>query len=1558
MNRRARVGSIICAVLVLGGAGELRAQNAIVQFDTTNFQTLPTGGGGCDDCSTNAVPLNIGGTSGINFFGNSFTNIYVNNNGNVTFGSSLAGFTPNAFVDGVQCDDGNNCPIIAPFFADVDTTGPGSRLVQYGNATVQDSYGNPNGTSFNAFVANYINVGYFSEHADKLNSFQVILIDRSDQGAGDFDIEFNYNSIQWETGDADGGMDGLGGTSAAVGYSNGLTGKNNIYLQLPGSLVNGALIDGGPDALISHSLNSTEPGRYIFPVRQGQVILFPESLSCVPAILGQSGASTCTVGLTGNAPAGGVTNVTLSSSSPALTVPASVTIPAGQSSATFTATASNVSSNQQATVTATFGGSSLTTTVTVTNAVQTGYIGVFYDSTPPSPCPANLTTLCTVNSNENNDPNVGDGAPIDGPVFVFVNTSSTPITNALFSVSDAASSVQDSFTIGTLGPNQTFILVPGVTDDGQNHGSNNFFTVTGTPNDTSDNGPSDNAARFTFTGQQGGTQIQSVDVCGIVGAPVFTPACTQGASNDGAVPNINFLGGPGDNDGPCNNCFGPQIVALLNTVTSGGSSGPVTITTTTLTNENVSTSGTQTLTASGGTAPYTWTLDGGTLPPGTTLSSSGTLSGTPTKAGTYTFSVKVTDSTGAFAVETLSVTISPQTVTITTPSPLPAGMVTVEYPEQVLSATGGFAPYTFTLAANSELPAGLTLDAGGSISGTPTSAGSSNVTITATDITGQAGSATLSITVRPLGADLTLSSGSLGFTLAAGAVTLPDSEDVDVEATDPTKILNFSAKITTSASWLTLVPASVSATTPDSFEVALTAAASQLAASTTPYTATITVTCTSSPCTGNAQTVKVSLLVSTVSPELTALTDLLSFSTPAANAQSTSQALQVQNSGGGTVTITSVTCGSSWCVPGGAPPALGGGATASINVTANPAGLSAGFYFTELTIVSSAGSVTVPVALEIQSNPSLQLSPSGVQLSAPAGGTPANPDTTFLVNIEDAPSANSAVAWSAAVLPGAPWLQLGNTSASSTGSTPGTVGYSVSAAAVNGLAPGAYYGTIRVTSSGVINSPQDFEVVLNVLAANVPQVPNPTPAGLTLIATANGNSVSQPDLLYASATGAVPYQASATTSDGNAWLSVTPATGTTTASTPAQTTITANPAGLAAGVYHGTVSYSLAAAAVPAVNVTLIVRPGGSSQQPDANPRGVAGCTPAKVVPTSTSLVSNFATAAAWPTPLQVQLNDDCGNPLPGGQVVATFSNGDPPLILAPQDATSGLFNGTWTPHGSGAQVTVKASGSAPSLISAAIQISGAVDPNAVPTINPGGTVHAFTPQSGAPLAPGTWMAIYGSFLAPQTVINNNAVFPTSLSGTSVIIGGTEAPLYFVSAGQINALIPFELSAGQTYQVIVNNNGALSAPAPLQTGPLTPGVYAYPSGFAGAEDAVTGALICEEPYAVNCVAGITGASPAKPGEYIAIYLVGMGSTTTPITSGQPSPPNELTTVQPTVTLNGENISPILYSGLTPTAVGLYQINFQVPADAPNGDLTLIVTQGSAQTPPVILPVHN
>ncbi|HAT33313.1 MAG TPA: VPLPA-CTERM sorting domain-containing protein [Janthinobacterium sp.] len=209
--------------------------------------TLPAN----DDDSTGLVNLGFQ----INFFGNNFSQLYVNNNGNVTFDHALNTYTPFELLS-------TSVPMLAPFFADVDTRNPASSLVQYGQATLG---------GHSVFGVNWIDVGYYKEKADKTNSFQLIVTNRADTGAGNFDFQYNYANVQWETGSASSGSNGLGGDSARAGWSNG---TSNSY-EFNGSAINGALLNGGANSLIDHSLNSNIAGQYNFQVRNGNVVPAP-----------------------------------------------------------------------------------------------------------------------------------------------------------------------------------------------------------------------------------------------------------------------------------------------------------------------------------------------------------------------------------------------------------------------------------------------------------------------------------------------------------------------------------------------------------------------------------------------------------------------------------------------------------------------------------------------------------------------------------------------------------------------------------------------------------------------------------------------------------------------------------------------------------------------------------------------------------------------------------------------------------------------------------------------------------------------------------------------------------------------------------------------------------------------------------------------------------------------------------------------------------------------------------------------------------------------------------
>jgi hypothetical protein len=160
-------------------------------------------------------PINLGFT--LNFFGTNYTQFFANNNGNISFGEGISSFTPTGPVGAEQ-------PVISPFFADVDTRNPTSGVM-----TLRTDIANQ-------IIVTWDMVGYYQEHADKLNSFQLVL-----RGpgyaipAGEGAIGFFYKSMQWETGDASGGTGGFGGSPAAVGFGDG-EGDGQV---LQGSLANG-----------------------------------------------------------------------------------------------------------------------------------------------------------------------------------------------------------------------------------------------------------------------------------------------------------------------------------------------------------------------------------------------------------------------------------------------------------------------------------------------------------------------------------------------------------------------------------------------------------------------------------------------------------------------------------------------------------------------------------------------------------------------------------------------------------------------------------------------------------------------------------------------------------------------------------------------------------------------------------------------------------------------------------------------------------------------------------------------------------------------------------------------------------------------------------------------------------------------------------------------------------------------------------------------------------------------------------------------------------------------
>jgi uncharacterized protein (TIGR03437 family) len=809
--------------------------------------------------------------------------------------------------------------------------------------------------------------------------------------------------------------------------------------------------------------------------------------------------------------------------------------------------------------------------------------------------------------------------------------------------------------------------------------------------------------------------------------------------------------------------------------------------------------------------------------------------------------------------------------------------------------------------------------------------GVANITTTNTTGTGPSG-----------GAQLQVSPSSLTFTAGVNG-SMPPSQTVSiVPAAGAAGPFNFTIQIdggqagTPAPPWLSVNPAA-SGVAP----AQLVVSANQGSMAAGSFSGRIRIIDSG----GSENDVAVTLNVTATPQQLQVAPGILRFSAPG----NLTASLAVTSAGGGALGFsTAVVGGSSW-ISSVSP---GSGQTTPnspvlVQVVVNASGLAAGSYRDAIQVSSAAGNVTVPVSLFVaESGPALAVNVTGVRLQAIQGGGFSNAQTVEILDIGDP---NSTVNWSANIATAAPWLLLESSSGTATAATPGSLTLTLTPTATQ-MSPGGYYALVNISDPNSRNSPQYVEVVLDLESNATPPLPDLNPAGFFFVAVA-GAAETSPDVLTVntSSASAVAFQVAASTTDGGTWLVVNPATGTASGATPGSVNVAVNPAGLAEGIYTGDVNVSMSGA-LRSANVTLIVLPAGDTaggSLRSARPEAVA-CSPSKVVLTETGLVNNFAIPAGWPATLIAQLNDDCGNTLTGGSVVASFSNGDAPLTLA-GNGQNGTYSATWQPGNSASEMVVTLNGSSGALQPASVQLNGGIaqNQNQPPVLYANGTLHNLNPVVGAPLAPGTIASVYGSGLGPAMGVSTGMVpVVTTFDNTYVLVGPYQAPLYYVSSGQLDIQLPAELDATQQYPIVVSVNGAVTLPDTLNIVPATPGVAALPNG---------GIIAQHADYSA-----VSATSPAQPGEVIIIYLAGLGATNPSVPSGMAAPstpPLAQVTLPVTVTVDGQN-AVVDFAGLTPGSVGLYQIDFQVPTNAQTGNLNVVVSQNGLVSNTTTLPVSQ
>ena len=857
-------------------------------------------------------------------------------------------------------------------------------------------------------------------------------------------------------------------------------------------------------------------------------------------------------------------------------------------------------------------------------------------------------------------------------------------------------------------------------------------------------------------------------------------------------------------------------------------------------------------------------------------------------AGTYTGSVAVTPSSGAALVIPVSLQVK-SIVLAASPASLTFAytMGGTTPPAQVMQLSSAFSNDTYSAQATSTgnwlLVNGVTTKISGSL---PVSLnvtvqtaglaiGSYEGAIAATDAAG--GTESVPVTLVVSGVSSVANPAALMFVAQVGGPP-PATQTVVV-----TNVVNSTYTAAVTGAWL-----SVSATAGSApAQLIVTANPAGLAAGT--YSGGVLIDLDS-----HVQDVQVTLIVS-ANPVLTSTPGDFIFNYFGGSPPPAPVALNVGASGGPSQSFTVASGVPAWLQIGSTGSSLT--TSASLSVGLAPQTLPSGTYLADIILTpTGAGGfpLVVPVLLTVESATAIVASPTSLSFSAAAGGIPQSQSIEV--------SAASATAFTASVsTTSGSWLSL--SPASGIANTLNTA-LTVTADAAK-LADGTYQGTVTLTTAGGVVT--QIAVTLTVASGSVPVSISPSTLAFTY--TQNGTLPAAQSLQI---TGSQSFTASAGTSNGGTWLAVTPgsATGNATLS------VSVNPAGLAAGTYNGSITVTPASGVAQTVAVTLTVSAAASLT---ATPNPLAFTFTAGNPPPAAQTVSVTSTVSA------VTFTATAAS---SGWLSVTQSGATTPATLSVSVNPANLGAGTY----SGSVSLSGGSGTLQLNIGVTLAV---VTP--LPVI--GGVVSAASYLPGG-ISPGELVTIFGTSLGPATGVGatvSKGFIATSLANVTVTFNGYPGPILYASAGQINAIVPYELAGASnaSVQAIFGSTRSNSVTLPVVSS--APGIFSADATGQG-----PGAIL-DVNYNL-----VSASNPVSAGSAIQIFATGQGQTSPGGVDGLIEPlslplPAPLLAVGVII---GGVPADILYVGAAPGLVaGALQVNALVPKGVAPGAAPLFVSFG-------------
>ena len=772
--------------------------------------------------------------------------------------------------------------------------------------------------------------------------------------------------------------------------------------------------------------------------------------------------------------------------------------------------------------------------------------------------------------------------------------------------------------------------------------------------------------------------------------------------------------------------------------------------------------------------------------------------------------------------------------------------------------------------------------------------------------------------------------GSIKFAaLAGGAVTAPQG----IQISSPVTGLPFTVAL--SQPWLKASLAS--GNMPASIDI--TVDPSTLSPGSYPGTVTINAAQASVP----ARSITVSANIgATAAPQLTVNNTAINF-TFVQGATPGKAILTVTNKGGGAITFaasSSTTRGGQWLTVSPSSGTVTPSAAASLNITATPGTLAAGAYSGAITVAGgTAGQIIVPVTMAISPSVSkILLSQTGLSFTGVSQGGSVLPQSIGILNVGD-----GVMQWTAqaSTFTGSGWLSLSTTS--------GTVNrpfldVSFTNVLVNArsLATGVYYGSIQVSATGADNAPQTVLVVLNVLPPGSNPGPEVNPTGLVFTGVAGAEDPGSQDVSVANVTGSpVLYGSSATYVISGNWLVYSPASATVTPDSPVNIVVQPHITNLQPGILRAALTLALSDGSIRTVAVLSVVASEAAigaqvRGQEAAGVKSTGGCQPTKLSPVFTQLGAGLNVPAGWPVAVIAQIVDDCGVPMTQGSVVVSFSNGDAPLPLI--NLQNGQWSGTWLPgNGSGAGVTVSllAQISVPALTGSTQTTVGLQGNEKLPSAS--GGVTSAAAQTVGPLAPGELVLIKGTGLADGQASSNSSPLPQQLAGASLVIGGRLASLLYADATQVVGVVPSDLPANSSQQIILLRDNSTGIPSPAIVAATQPAVFTQDGSGKGQALAYKAGILADASH------------PLQPGDPVVIYCAGLGAV-----DSQGAVTNSITVeiggLTANVTYAGVALSssyppegPPAILGVSTSLGGLYQITATVPSNVAGGAAAIVLS---------------